>query len=57
MINFFKNCYHFLRQLSGDHLYDLYCKQHKGHKHPIMDRKTFYQLRLEKKWSGIKRCC
>jgi uncharacterized short protein YbdD (DUF466 family) len=34
-------------------------KNHKkcSSKHKLMSKKKFYQATLEKKWSGIKRCC
>ncbi|WP_189655072.1 CstA-like transporter-associated (seleno)protein [Candidatus Methylopumilus universalis] len=51
--------YAFLRRLSGDDLYDLYVLNHKQclKKHKLMSKKNFYQATLDKKWSGIKRCC
>ena len=54
-----KLIYLFLRRLSGDDLYDLYVMNHKqcSNKHKLMSKQQFYQATLDKKWSGIKRCC
>ena len=59
MLKVIKSIDKFLRRLSGDDLYDLYLKNHKkcSSKHKLMSKKKFYQATLEKKWSGIKRCC
>jgi uncharacterized short protein YbdD (DUF466 family) len=59
MLKAIKLIYVFLRRLSGDDLYDLYVINHKqcSNKHKLMSKQQFYQATLDKKWSGIKRCC
>lgn len=59
MLRAIKLMYAFLRRLSGDDLYDLYLLNHKRclKKNKLMSKKNFYQATLDKKWSGIKRCC
>lgn len=59
MLKVIKSVYEFIRRLSGDDLYDLYLKSHKkcSKKHKLMSKKIFYQATIEKKWSGLKRCC
>lgn len=59
MLKAIKSIYEFLRRLSGDDLYDIYLKKHKqgSKKHKLMSKQKFYQATLDKKWSGIKRCC
>jgi len=59
MLKTIKSFYEFIRRLSGDDLYDLYLENHKqcSKKHKLMTKKKFYQVTLDKKWSGIKRCC
>jgi len=59
MLKAIKSFYEFIRRLSGDDLYDLYLQNHKqcSKKHKLMTKKKFYQATLDRKWSGIKRCC
>jgi len=59
MLKAIKSFYEFIRRLSGDDLYDLYLENHKkcSKKHNLMTKKKFYQATLDRKWSGIKRCC
>jgi uncharacterized short protein YbdD (DUF466 family) len=59
MLKAIKLIYVFLRRLSGDDLYDLYVMNLKqcSKKHKLMSKQQFYQATLDKKWSGIKRCC
>jgi uncharacterized short protein YbdD (DUF466 family) len=49
-----------LRTLSGDDAYERYLAhwraQH-AHDGAPMDRKTFCRAELERKWSGVRRCC
>jgi uncharacterized short protein YbdD (DUF466 family) len=48
-----------LRALSGDDAYERYCA-HRGAVHPDeppMSRRAFYQDALQRKWSGMSRCC
>jgi len=59
MLKIIKSVYIFIRRLSGDDLYDLYLQNHKkcSKKHKLMSKQNFYQATIEKKWSGVKRCC
>jgi uncharacterized short protein YbdD (DUF466 family) len=48
-----------LRALSGDDAYERYCA-HRAARHPgepLMGRRAFYADALQRKWSGINRCC
>lgn len=48
-----------LRALSGDDAWEHYlrhCRQAHPDR-PLPDRRTFEAERLERKWSGISRCC
>jgi len=59
MLKAIKSFYEIIRRLSGDDLYDLYLENHKqcSKKHKLMTKEKFYQATLNRKWSGIKRCC
>lgn len=49
-----------LRQASGDDAYERYLAHWQTHhvgEGPPLDRRTFYKTELERKWSGVKRCC
>jgi uncharacterized short protein YbdD (DUF466 family) len=49
----------FIRTLVGDDAYDRY----RAHQlscpasEPPLDRKAYYLLRQQEKWSGVSRCC
>ncbi|HYE48031.1 MAG TPA: YbdD/YjiX family protein [Azospirillaceae bacterium] len=48
-----------LRQLTGDDAYDRYLER-QASLHPEMpplDREAFYLSELERRWSGVSRCC
>ena len=48
-----------LRALSGDDAYERYCA-HCAAAHPdqpLLGRRAFYEEALQRKWSGINRCC
>ncbi len=49
----------YVRQISGDDAYERYLKHHaEAHPgEPPLACKDFYQRELERKWSGVKRCC
>ncbi len=49
----------YLREVSGDDAYERYLKHHaEAHPdEPPLSCKAFYQRELERKWSGVKRCC
>lgn len=50
-----------LRALSGDDAYERYLAHWQLHNHAHetrpLDRKAFYQMEQQRKWSGISRCC
>ncbi|HUA89007.1 MAG TPA: YbdD/YjiX family protein [Steroidobacteraceae bacterium] len=48
-----------LRALAGDDAYERYCA-HQVRCHPgraPLDRHAFYRQELERRWSGVSRCC
>ena len=49
-----------LRRLSGDDAYERYLahwrERHAGEGAPL-DRRAFYRAELERRWSGVRRCC
>lgn len=49
-----------IRCISGDDAYERYLQHwqvhHAGETEPL-DRKAFFRKELERKWSGIRRCC
>jgi uncharacterized short protein YbdD (DUF466 family) len=48
-----------LRALSGDDAYERYCA-HRAAVHPdepLLGRRAFYEEALQRKWSGMSRCC
>ena len=49
----------FLRALSGDDAYERYLIHHVAHHagRPVPTRGEFYAQELQRKWSGINRCC
>lgn len=48
-----------LRELTGDDAYDRYLARHAATHAamPPLDREAFYIGELERKWSGVNRCC
>ena len=49
----------FLRALTGDDAYERYVSHHLSHHAaaPVPSRREFYAQELQRKWSGINRCC
>ncbi len=49
-----------LRRLFGADDYERYLAHHRAHHAgdgPPLDRRAFYDAELERKWSGVRRCC
>jgi uncharacterized short protein YbdD (DUF466 family) len=48
-----------LRNILGDDAYERYLDhQHRRHPDTVpLERAAFYQAELERRWSGINRCC
>jgi len=49
-----------LRALSGDDAYERYLAHwhaHHADEGEPLDRQAFHQAEIERKWSGVKRCC
>jgi len=49
----------FVRELSGDDAYERYLR-HCEREHPAqtpLSRKSFWDGQLDRKWSGVSRCC
>ncbi len=49
----------FVRAVSGDDAYERYLEHHRTHhgEAPALSRRAFYEEELQRKWSGINRCC
>jgi uncharacterized short protein YbdD (DUF466 family) len=49
----------FLRALTGDDAYERYVSHHLAHHGAaaVPSRREFYAQELQRKWSGINRCC
>ena len=48
-----------LREVSGDDAYERYLRHH-ALSHPgalVPSRREFYTQELQRKWSGVNRCC
>lgn len=60
MTNALRHIWQMLRRLSGDDAYERYLAhwqaRHAGEGAPL-DRHAFYRSELERKWSGVRRCC
>ena len=56
-----KKCWLGLREITGDDAYERYlvhwCEHHAAEGGEPMDRETFFKQDVERKWSGVKRCC
>lgn len=56
-----KSLWQALRRVSGEDAYERYLAHWQRHPHAPgdvpLDRKTFYAQSLERKWSGVRRCC
>ena len=47
-----------LRAVTGDDAYERYLTHPaRTHEGPPMSRRTFYEEREKRKWSGVSRCC
>ena len=49
----------FVREVSGDDAYERYLAHLKSF-HPDrepLDRKTFFREEMDRKWTGVRRCC
>ncbi len=50
--------YQGLRSVFGDDAYERYLAHHRAcHAEPPLDRGAYYRSELERKWSGVRRCC
>lgn len=48
-----------IRALSGDDAYERYVAHH-GARHPdreLLSRRAFYLQEVQRRWSGVTRCC
>lgn len=56
-----KRIYEVLRRMLDDDAYERYLAHWQAaHAHEggaPLDRKAFYKAELERKWSGVRRCC
>ena len=52
-------CLRALRHITGDDAYERYLMHHHQHHatEPLLDRRAFYLVEQQRKWSGVKRCC
>lgn len=60
-VKFIKKCWLGLREMTGDDAYERYLAHWRGHHaqeggEPL-SREAFFKQELERKWSGVKRCC
>ena len=58
---FIKKCWAGLREVSGDDAYERYLNHWQAHHSQQggepMGRENFFKQEMERKWSGVKRCC
>jgi uncharacterized short protein YbdD (DUF466 family) len=47
----------FLRAWSGDSAYDVYTRRQRALGRPPLSREAFYLDALQRKYSGVTRCC
>ena len=54
-----RSLWRFVRALSGDDAYERYLSHHRSHHGalPALTAREFYAQELQRKWSGINRCC
>jgi uncharacterized short protein YbdD (DUF466 family) len=59
MPRWFTRSWQTLRTLTGDDAYERYRAHHaRAHgNEPLLDRRQFYARELDRKWSGVTRCC
>lgn len=49
-----------VRRLSGDDAYERYLehwREHHAHDGEPLSRRNFYKAEVDRKWSGVRRCC
>jgi uncharacterized short protein YbdD (DUF466 family) len=62
-MNWFRQCWQRIRQLSGDDVYERYLAHYAEHHDyeadgaPPLSRAEFFKQWQDQKWQGIKRCC
>jgi uncharacterized short protein YbdD (DUF466 family) len=62
MMKAVKTFWQFIRQLSGDDVYERYLKHYaevhaKENLEPPLSREVFFKKWQESKWESIRRCC
>lgn len=62
MMNWFRQCWQHVRQLSGDDMYERYLAHYAEHHAgetdaPPLSRAAFFRQWQDEKWQGVKRCC
>lgn len=64
LIAMIRKCWRLIRVISGDDAYERYLahwqRHHQGDTEdatPLLDRKSFHAAEIQRRWSGIKRCC
>lgn len=57
--SFLKTAWTVLREVSGDAAYENYLVRHRQRHpdEPALDREAFYLSELDRRWSGVNRCC
>ncbi|SMF93748.1 Protein of unknown function [Methylomagnum ishizawai] len=54
-------CWRWLREATGDDAYERYLSHwHSRHAHEggePLSRKAFHEAEIQRRWSGVKRCC
>ncbi|MFV3131156.1 YbdD/YjiX family protein [Niveispirillum sp. KHB5.9] len=56
---FLRTAWTVLREVSGDAAYENYAARHRERHpdQPLLDREAFYLSELDRRWSGVNRCC
>ena len=61
LMKMIKHAWVVLREIAGDDAYDRYLvhwrEHHANEGGEPLSRKAFFQQEMERKWSGVKRCC
>lgn len=64
LIAMIRKCWRLIRVISGDDAYERYLAHWQRHHQnatgdasPLLDRKSFHAAEIQRRWSGIKRCC
>ncbi|MFC7334420.1 YbdD/YjiX family protein [Rhodocista pekingensis] len=57
--SFLRTAWQALREISGDDAYDRYLERHAAThpEEPPLDREAFYLSELDRRFSGVSRCC